>query len=653
VGFLFGFIDVLHAWRQKEGAPAVLSVKQVIDVTIRTMRFSKIFRGVILAWLLAVVVIAIGPHAAAVAPYGRDTYGNCTYGSCGRHTVVQTPAGLKVAINLTDGQIIPPAGYVISITPLNGAGQSFKQADIFIDGVKVATVTPGSDGTARWEWDAAAHPGSNISIVITDQSGAVSTYSFKIVIGSAVPQPTVGASAGGSIAPAQSKPFISGLLVTTTEHAKELVRKLPAPVVYSFPYFLFILLLIEIIVLLFQTKREVRALQIAQKLAGEEREIAGMKQTLMALVSHYLRTPLTILQGGAEGLERDGVPPASVSALQAVITQLHDTIESLITTTAAAGSVVSDQPELTPSSQRRFALAAGRVALWLPVALVGLLAFGFVYLANEVSRFTTNTIGILTQVVVYSTLILVLYQVVRRWHLHRRDATAAQKILYEEQVVQSIRDSLIIQTASQLQSQVGNLGALIKNIPATAANAKFVNRGYEQLQTVTNKFIIASRLKGARSTDAYQPTSLQALYGQLGEGLQQPIADKQLKVTLPPVDPVLRVQNTSLLLLVLKSVLDNAVAYSSQSGSIELAVDVSSVPHAITITDHGTGITADKQAALFQPFFKAEGAEEFNREGMGFSLYLDKLIMAYLGGDIALESTPGELTRVLITLPQA
>jgi K+-sensing histidine kinase KdpD len=55
---------------------------------------------------------------------------------------------------------------------------------------------------------------------------------------------------------------------------------------------------------------------------------------------------------------------------------------------------------------------------------------------------------------------------------------------------------------------------------------------------------------------------------------------------------------------------------------------------------------------LFQAFSKTEGAETFNHEGMGFSLYMDKLIMNYLVGDIRVESAPQKGTKVVLSLTQ-
>ncbi|MEO6513850.1 MAG: ATP-binding protein [Candidatus Saccharimonadales bacterium] len=582
--------------------------------------------------------------AFAASIYGRDTYGTCTYGVCNNHTVVQTPTGLKVAVNLTNGQVIPAGGYTITVTPLNGAGSSFKQVEIYIDGVKIATITPGEDGTAYWRWDPQAHPGTHIEIKVLDSAGNVTTFTFDVTIGLATQ--ATGTSNGGRHAAGGQQFFVTQFLASVTEKAKQAIKKLPAPLVYVFPYLLFVLLLIEIIILLLQTKRELRELETTKKLTAEEHEIAAMKQTLIELVSHYLRTPLTILQGGAEGLARDGVPPATVASLQGVLAQVHEIIESLIATTSPSDHVVSSNA----TNKRRSAVLAASVAVWLPVVLVGAVTFGFVYLANEVSQFTTNMLGILTQIVVYSILILVLYQVVRRWHLHRRDTHGAQKILSDEQNIQLIRDNVITQTATRLQSQVVALGALSKSLPPDAPNTKFISRGFTQLNTTTSKFVIASHLRGARSQESYQTTSLQALYDSVAAAVALAATNKQVTIHLAS-DAQFTTQNTGLLSLVLQTVLDNAVGFSKQNSSIELSATTTAEQTSIQVTDHGSGVAPDKQAALFRPFFKAEGAEEFNREGMGFSLYLDKLIMGYLGGNIGLASEPGNFTRVTLRLP--
>jgi signal transduction histidine kinase len=51
---------------------------------------------------------------------------------------------------------------------------------------------------------------------------------------------------------------------------------------------------------------------------------------------------------------------------------------------------------------------------------------------------------------------------------------------------------------------------------------------------------------------------------------------------------------------------------------------------------------------LFKPFSRADSALQFNYEGLGFSLFLDKIITDYMGGDILATSTKGSGTAITV-----
>jgi signal transduction histidine kinase len=106
------------------------------------------------------------------------------------------------------------------------------------------------------------------------------------------------------------------------------------------------------------------------------------------------------------------------------------------------------------------------------------------------------------------------------------------------------------------------------------------------------------------------------------------------------------------LTVVLQSLIDNAVASSAEGSQVTIEAKLTNNMAAISVTDHGAGLSEQQISSLFQPFVKIEGAETFNREGMGFSLYLDSLIMTYLGGSIDLESKPGSGAVAKFSWPQ-
>jgi signal transduction histidine kinase len=69
----------------------------------------------------------------------------------------------------------------------------------------------------------------------------------------------------------------------------------------------------------------------------------------------------------------------------------------------------------------------------------------------------------------------------------------------------------------------------------------------------------------------------------------------------------------------------------------------------ITVEDSGTGMTDDVRARAFDPFFTTKDVGQ----GMGLGLSMVYGTIEALGGHTAIASTPGEGTRVTMTLPRA
>ena len=68
----------------------------------------------------------------------------------------------------------------------------------------------------------------------------------------------------------------------------------------------------------------------------------------------------------------------------------------------------------------------------------------------------------------------------------------------------------------------------------------------------------------------------------------------------------------------------------------------------IRISDNGTGMSADIQAKIFQPFFTTKPTGEGT--GLGLSLSYDIITKAH-GGTLAVSSTEGQGTEFVVALP--
>jgi signal transduction histidine kinase len=67
----------------------------------------------------------------------------------------------------------------------------------------------------------------------------------------------------------------------------------------------------------------------------------------------------------------------------------------------------------------------------------------------------------------------------------------------------------------------------------------------------------------------------------------------------------------------------------------------------VTVSDHGPGIAPADQQRIFERFERAHTAQE----GTGLGLAISRRLARSMGGDVTLESTPGEGARFTLTLP--
>ncbi len=122
----------------------------------------------------------------------------------------------------------------------------------------------------------------------------------------------------------------------------------------------------------------------------------------------------------------------------------------------------------------------------------------------------------------------------------------------------------------------------------------------------------------------------------------------EVEAGLPPIlaDPL---QCKSLLL----NLLDNAIKYTPENGSV--IVRLHAAPGAIAgqVTDTGIGIPPEDQEQLFTEFFRARNARELGVRGTGLGLVIVKRIIEGLGGRISVESKVGQGSTFSFEIPAA
>ncbi|HVO44178.1 MAG TPA: ATP-binding protein, partial [Aggregatilineales bacterium] len=103
---------------------------------------------------------------------------------------------------------------------------------------------------------------------------------------------------------------------------------------------------------------------------------------------------------------------------------------------------------------------------------------------------------------------------------------------------------------------------------------------------------------------------------------------------------------------VIDNLVNNAIKYSPNGGTIHLRGTFDGDSVTVAVTDQGVGLTADDQEHVFERFFRADDALSRKTQGTGLGLYLAKAVIDAHGGTITVESQPGKGSTFRFTLPR-
>ena len=111
--------------------------------------------------------------------------------------------------------------------------------------------------------------------------------------------------------------------------------------------------------------------------------------------------------------------------------------------------------------------------------------------------------------------------------------------------------------------------------------------------------------------------------------------------------------DSDLVYQVVYNIFDNALKFTPDGGYI--AFDVSEAGKYVTvrIKNSGQGISPEALPFIFERFYKEDKSRNVHGRGSGIGLYICRVLIQRMGGDIFRESVEGEYTEFIFTLPVA
>jgi heavy metal sensor kinase len=187
------------------------------------------------------------------------------------------------------------------------------------------------------------------------------------------------------------------------------------------------------------------------------------------------------------------------------------------------------------------------------------------------------------------------------------------------------------------------------------ARQTFANQldAIDRLKRLIDQILTLARAESGQILLAIGPVDIGSLATSLVEQLQ-PVADAHgIELSCDPCEPVVLDGDAGWLERLLLNLLDNAVKFTPDGGSVVVSVSGNGGAARIAVRDTGVGMSAEDAQRAFERFFRADPARSSSTEGAGLGLSLAQWIVHSHHGTITVDSHPGAGSTFTITLPAA
>jgi signal transduction histidine kinase len=174
----------------------------------------------------------------------------------------------------------------------------------------------------------------------------------------------------------------------------------------------------------------------------------------------------------------------------------------------------------------------------------------------------------------------------------------------------------------------------------------------QRLETLIQSLLDLSRIEASNSQNGFEPLDFTQLVRELGEQFASRAeqVERSFLLNLPDAAVTVIGRETQMR-QVLVNLLENAIKFTPQNGSITVELKQMENECTLIVSDTGIGIPLEDQSHLFERFHRGRNAAEYAGNGLGLAIV--KAIIGGHKGQVRIESQPGQGTEVHVSIPTA
>jgi two-component system sensor histidine kinase BaeS len=232
---------------------------------------------------------------------------------------------------------------------------------------------------------------------------------------------------------------------------------------------------------------------------------------------------------------------------------------------------------------------------------------------------------------------------------NRMNAELARSIALRRQMTADIAHEL----RTPISVIMGNAEAVHDGVlPPSLETFEIIRDEAERLDSLIEDLRTLSRADAGELPIEFQPVAPAKLLEKVLVIHKQRAAQKNIAITwqVAPGLPEIPA-DMGRMTQVLSNLVDNALIYVPEGGSIQMSSRVVDKCLEFRVQDSGPGIPENELERIFDRFYRSDPSRQRNKGGSGLGLAIAKSIVEKHNGSIWAESKPGDGTTIIIQLP--
>jgi two-component system, OmpR family, phosphate regulon sensor histidine kinase PhoR len=229
--------------------------------------------------------------------------------------------------------------------------------------------------------------------------------------------------------------------------------------------------------------------------------------------------------------------------------------------------------------------------------------------------------------------------------------------------LEKVRRDFVANVSHELRTPVtiikGYAEALLSGVMKTDPERSdrfigIINTHAERLASLIKDLLALSELESRNLAIMLAPFPINGIVRRACLLLEDKARSKAITIALRNIEEMPPVMaDPGRLEQVLVNLLDNAIKYTPDQGSVTISATVTDDLVQVSLADTGVGIPPLDLPRIFERFYRVDTARSREQGGTGLGLAIVKHIVQIHGGDIAVESSTGKGSTFTFTLKKA